>query len=153
MSEAQRGRRTWRASTRMVATRAEISRETILVVEDNLDIRALVTMFLEKAGYRVVAADNGAEGLLAYKTHQSSIGLLLTDVTMPAMSGVDLAEHILQLDSHLPVLFMSGDAPRLKLRFGCIEKPFNSADLLGRVTQVLQAPDSGRSQSECFDRA
>jgi CheY-like chemotaxis protein len=132
----------------MLAKRAEIPRETILVVEDNLDIRALVTMFLQKAGYMVVTADNGEEGLLAFKRHQSSIGLLLTDVMMPAMNGVDLAEHILQLDSHLPVLFMSGDAPRLKLRFGCLEKPFNSADLLDKVTQALQGSDRCRSKSE-----
>jgi DNA-binding response OmpR family regulator len=137
----------------MLAKRAEIQRETILVVEDNLDIRALVTMFLQKAGYMVVTADNGEEGLVAFKRHQSSIGLLLTDVMMPAMNGVDLAEHILQLDSDLPVLFMSGGAPRLKLRFECIKKPFNSADLLGRVTQVLHASDSDRSKSECFDHA
>jgi CheY-like chemotaxis protein len=136
----------------MLAERTEIPRETILVVEDNLDIRALVTMFLQKAGYMVVSADNGEEGLLAFKRHQSRIGLLLTDVTMPAMSGVDLAEHILQLDSDLPVLFMSGDAPRLKLRFECIEKPFNSADLLGRVNQAMQASDGCRSKSEYFDR-
>jgi len=60
------------------------------------------------------------------------------------MNGVDLADHVLQLDSHLPVLFMSGDAPRVDLRFGCLTKPFKSADLVGRVAQVPQASESGQ---------
>lgn len=128
---------------RMLAHKADMQRETILVVEDNLDIRALVRMFLENAGYMVVTADNGEEGLRVYKTHQSTIGMLLTDVMMPEMNGVDLADHILQLDSDLPILFMSGDTPRLRLRFECLTKPFNSADLVGRVTQVLHRSNNG----------
>jgi CheY-like chemotaxis protein len=60
----------------------------------------------------VVTADDGEEGLRVYKKHQPSIALLLTDVMMPNMNGMDLADRDLQLDSHLPVLFMSGDAPR-----------------------------------------
>ena len=120
--------------------------ETILVVEDDLLIRASVRMFLERAGYMVVTADDGVEGLRVYKRHQASISLLLTDIRMPNMNGVDLADHVLQLDSHLPVLFMSGDAPRLNLRSACLAKPFNSADLVGRVAQVLHASDRGQEQ-------
>jgi two-component system cell cycle sensor histidine kinase/response regulator CckA len=122
----------------MLAKKAVVNRETILVVEDDFDICALIRRFLENAGYTVVTADNGEEGLRVYKRHQPSIALLLTDVRMPKMNGVDLADRVLQLDSDLPVLFMSGDAPRLKLRFECLTKPFKSADLVGRVSQVLQ---------------
>jgi len=64
------------------------------------------------------------------------------------MNGVDLADRILQLDSHLPVLFMSGDAPRLNLRFGCLAKPFKSADLVGRVAQVLHVSDSRQNMEQ-----
>src|SRR5580658_8354452 len=127
----------------MLAKKADLLRETILVVEDDFDICALTRMFLENAGYTVVTADDGEEGLRVYKRHQPSIALLLTDIGMPKMNGVDLADHVLQLDSHLPVLFMSGDAPRVDLRFGCLTKPFKSADLVGRVAQVPLSSESG----------
>jgi hypothetical protein len=63
------------------------------------------------------------------------------------MNGVDLADRVLRLDAHLPVLFMSGDAPRVNFHFGRLAKPFNSADLVGRVARVLLAPD-GRQGTE-----
>jgi two-component system cell cycle sensor histidine kinase/response regulator CckA len=126
----------------MLAKKTDVNRETILVVEDDVDICALVRMFLENAGYRVITADDGEEGLRVYKRHQPSIALLLTDVRMPKMNGVDLADRVLQLDSHLPVLFMSGSAPQAKLRFGCLAKPFKSAELVGRVAQVLHGAEN-----------
>jgi CheY-like chemotaxis protein len=125
----------------MLAKQTDVHRQTILVVEDDFDVCALIRRFLENAGYAVVTADDGEEGLRVYKRHQPSIALLLTDVKMPKMNGVDLADRVLQLDSHLPVLFMSGDAPRVHLRFGWLVKPFKSADLVGRVAQVLHASD------------
>jgi two-component system, cell cycle sensor histidine kinase and response regulator CckA len=131
---------------KMLAKKVDVQRETILVVEDDLLISALVRRFLEDAGYAVVTADDGEEGLRVYQRHQSNISLLLTDVRMPRMNGIDLADRVLQLDSHLPVLFMSGDAPRANLHFGCLAKPFNSADLVGRVSQVLHASDRGQEK-------
>jgi DNA-binding NtrC family response regulator len=93
---------------------------------------------------KVVTADEGEEGLRVYKSHQSSIALLPTNLMMPKMNRVDLADRVLQLDSHLPVLLMSGDAPRANLRFGCLEKPFNCVDLVGGVAQVLHSSGEGR---------
>ena len=125
----------------MPAKTTEVQRETILVVEDNFDICMLIRIFLERAGYTVITADDGEEGLRAYQRHQPDIALLLTDIAMPKMNGVDLADRVLQLDSHLPVLLMSGDAPRLSLRFECLTKPFRSADLVGRVARALHSSD------------
>lgn len=116
-----------------------MSRETILVVDDDLHIRILVKTFLERAGYAVVTAGDGAEGLHAYQKHQSSVSLLIADVVMPHLSGADLADRVLQFDSDLPVLFMSGDAARASFHSQCLQKPFNSADLVGKVATVLQA--------------
>ncbi|HEV8038498.1 MAG TPA: response regulator [Bryobacteraceae bacterium] len=124
---------------RVLAKKTKVQRGIILVVEDDLTIRELVRMFLENEGYTVVTAHDGEEGLLVYKRHQLNIALLLTDVRMPGMNGVDLADRVLQLDSHLPVVFMSGDAPQLNLRSTCLAKPFNSADLIGTLDQVLHA--------------
>ena len=135
---------------RMLARKTEVQRGTILVVEDDHVVRELVRMFLENEGYTVVTADDGEEGLLVYKRHQPNIALLLTDVMMPRMNGVDLAAHVLQLDSDLPVVFMSGDAAQLNLRSICLAKPFNSADLIGTVAQVLQPSDRARETDRLF---
>jgi len=112
---------------------------TILIVDDNLDVRAFAQAFLEHAGYSVATAANGEEGLRYYQTHQSNILLLLTDVMMPKMNGLDLADRVLGLDSQLPVLFMSGDTWSADRGFGCVAKPFRPAELVERVSRVLNA--------------
>jgi DNA-binding response OmpR family regulator len=110
--------------------------------------------FLENAGYPVVTAADGEEGLLYYETHQSNIVLLLTDVMMPNMNGLELADRVLRLDSQLPVLFMSGDAWGADRGFGSVVKPFKSAELVARVNQVLdaKAPPRDMAASACPQR-
>jgi len=114
-------------------------RETILVVDDDLEIRALVKVFLERAGYAVATADDGEDGLNAFRSGQSRIALLLTDVGMPNMNGFDLADHVLELDSELPVLFMSGDTWNASRGLGCVAKPFTAVELVSRVHEGLAA--------------
>jgi response regulator RpfG family c-di-GMP phosphodiesterase len=65
---------------------------TILIVDDNLAIRAISKTFLENAGYTVITATDGEEGLRFFLQRQSSISLVLTEVMMPNMNGFDLAE-------------------------------------------------------------
>jgi CheY-like chemotaxis protein len=112
---------------------------TILVVDDNLDICAFAKRFLESAGWSVVTAADGAEGLRFYQEHQSSIVLLLTDVAMPNIDGHELADRVLRMDSQLPVLFMSGDAWGSYRGLECISKPFRSTELVERISRVLSA--------------
>jgi CheY-like chemotaxis protein len=112
---------------------------TILVVDDNLDIRAFAKRFLETAGWTVVTAADGAEGLRFYTEHQSTIVLLLTDVVMPNINGFELADRVLRMDSQLPVLLMSGDAWAAYRGLECIVKPFRSAELLDKVSRALHA--------------
>jgi DNA-binding response OmpR family regulator len=109
---------------------------TILVVDDNLDIRAFAKRFLETAGWAVVTAADGEEGLRIYEQYQSNIVLLLTDVMMPNVNGLELADRVQGIDSQLPVLFMSGSGyPGLE----CIAKPFRSVELLDRISRALNA--------------
>jgi CheY-like chemotaxis protein len=110
---------------------------TILVVDDNLHIRAFARTFLETAGYTVVTAADGEEALHFYAEHQSSIVLLLTDVVMPNLDGLKLADRVLEMDSRLPVLFMSGDSWSADRGFGCVAKPFQPAELVERVGRAL----------------
>jgi|ERR1700726_210789 DNA-binding response OmpR family regulator len=111
---------------------------TILVVDDNLAIRAIAKTFLENAGYSVIAATDGEEGLGFFLQRQSSISLVLTDVMMPNMNGFDFADRVLEFDSRLPVLFMSGSTPDASRGYGCLPKPFNGAVLIDRVTEILR---------------
>ena len=112
---------------------------TILIVDDNVGTRAFAKRFLEAAGYTVVTAADGAEGLRFYAEHQSRIVLLLTDVVMPNINGVELADRVLGMDSQLPVLFMTGGPGRAYRGLECIAKPFRSAELVERVSRVLNA--------------
>ena len=116
----------------------EMLRETILVVDDNLNIRGLVRICLEKAGYAVLTAADGEEGLRFYREHQLSIVLLLTDVAMPNVNGHELADRVLRIDSQMPVLLMSGDACTGYRGLECIAKPFPPAELIARVNRMLK---------------
>jgi DNA-binding response OmpR family regulator len=110
-------------------------RETILVVDDDLAIRSLVKVFLEQAGFAVATAADGEDGLNVFRAYRSRIALVLTDVRMPNMNGFDLADRVLELDSKLPVLFMSGEAWNASRGLGCLAKPFTAVELVGRVHQ------------------
>ena len=110
-----------------------------MVVDDNLDILGLVKKLLEMAGYTVLTATDGDEGLRFYKEHQSNIVLLLTDVVMPKINGFELADRVLGMDSRKPVLFMSGDAGCNYRNLECIAKPFRPTELIETVSRVLCA--------------
>jgi CheY-like chemotaxis protein len=112
---------------------------TILVVDDNVNIRGFAKIFLEKAGYAVVTASDGEEGLRVYQEHRSSISLLLTDIAMPKIGGIELADRVLEMDSQLAVLFMSGDAGCDYRGLECLAKPFRPAELIEIVSRVANA--------------
>lgn len=111
--------------------------QTILLVDDECEILALVRTFLERAGYVVITAGDGEEGLRAYEKYQSDIDLLLTDVSMPKMNGIDLAFHVRQLGPRLPILFMSAETWRVDRSFACVQKPFKVDELILRLTHAL----------------
>jgi CheY-like chemotaxis protein len=113
--------------------------ETILVVDDNLAIRALTKALLERAGYVVATAADGEGGLNFFRQHRSRIVLLLTDVSMPNMNGFDLADRVLELEPDLPVLFMSGSAWNASRGLGCVPKPFTAVELVSKVSKGLDA--------------
>lgn len=112
---------------------------TILVVDDDRDIRGFARLLLELAGYTVVTATDGEEGLLLYEEHRPKIGLLLTDVVMPNRSGFELADRVLKIDSDLPVLFMSGNDWSAYRGLECLTKPFLASDLIERVGRALDS--------------
>src|SRR5690242_20735298 len=118
-------------------------RGAILLVDDDDSIRKLVNACLVTAGYTVFAASDGDIGLALFNQKHEEIALLLTDVVMPNMNGVDLADRILELDGMLPVIFMSGSACPDRGN-GCLSKPFRTSELVAKVGTVLAALPSVR---------
>lgn len=118
--------------------------ETILLVEDDAIVRALVKDGLESQGYQLLVAANGEEALAVCQDHDGTIDLLLTDVVMPGMSGHLLAQ---QLQSHYPKiksLFMTGYTDAVLAKHGLsgdtadlLPKPFTIGALSSRVRKIL----------------
>jgi DNA-binding NtrC family response regulator len=110
---------------------------TILVVDDNADIRAFAKRLLEIAGYTVITSADGEEGFRSYQKHRSSIVLVLTDVVMPNIGGFELAERVLKMDSDVSVVLMSGDSSRDYQSLEYLAKPFRPTELIETVNRVL----------------
>jgi len=119
----------------------------ILVVDDENAVRAVVESILVRAGYVVLCAKDGVEGLKAFKQHQSTIGLVLSDVMMPNMNGLELADRVLELDSRMPLIFMSGNI-QADRGWGCVAKPFTANELVSNVRQALAIRIPGRVDAE-----
>jgi two-component system cell cycle sensor histidine kinase/response regulator CckA len=116
---------------------------TVLVVDDDNALRALVCEMLEASGHRVLAAQNALEAHQISKTFPGRIDLLVVDMRMPLMGGLALAEQ-LRKKRPLRFLFMSGHAPVIGAGIpwppraaAFILKPFTEQDLLDKVHEVL----------------
>jgi len=121
--------------------------ETILVVEDEEKVRALIATVLHNMGYTVLEGCNGEEALRIAKQHQDPIHLLLTDVIMPRLSGIDLANLLLAQRPEMKILFISGYTDGELASYGgmtsempLLQKPFRTEILARRVRDVLDAP-------------
>ncbi|MEU4690499.1 PAS domain S-box protein [Actinoplanes sp. NPDC023714] len=126
------------------ATIDEPGHETILMVEDEDDLRVITSRILTRAGYRVLAASGGDQALHLAQTHPAPIDLLLTDVIMPKMTGNEVAARVRAIRPDIPVLYMSGYAEPVLTENGTlpdgvtiVEKPFTSQELLGRIRSFL----------------
>jgi CheY-like chemotaxis protein len=124
---------------------AMTQRCTILLVDDDPDVREFMELALEEAGHSVRAAGN-AEEALRILSGAPQIDLLVTDVIMPGASGVDLARRALGMRPELHVLFVTGYtrniAPAELARSAVLDKPFASDQLLHAVDRVLHASPS-----------
>jgi Response regulator containing CheY-like receiver, AAA-type ATPase, and DNA-binding domains len=121
--------------------------ERILLVDDEVQVRTVVRRMLERLGYRVVEATNGAEAIGLLDTTRDRIDLILTDVVMPELHGGELGQFLHVHEPARPVLYMSGYTGDEITRRGLeasgaalLKKPFTAESLAHAVRELLDRP-------------
>jgi DNA-binding response OmpR family regulator len=130
-----------------------VRRKTVLVVDDVDAVRRLIRDVLAPQGYEVLEAASGAAALWVLENYEGPLDLIVTDLDMPGMHGVDLAALAGKRRRRIPVLFMSGHGDRVLGHFGLrrqdpnfVPKPFHPEDLVRRVRELT------RCGPECEER-
>ncbi|MGC2530988.1 MAG: response regulator, partial [Candidatus Acidiferrum sp.] len=118
--------------------------ETILLAEDEQDVREVAREFLESGGYTVIEAFNGAEALRLATEHKAAIDLLVTDMVMPGMTGRELARRLQHQHSGVGVIYMSGyteqtaaETAKADADMRLLTKPFSRGSILRAVREAL----------------
>jgi len=135
------------------ASAAATGAQTVLLVEDEPAILAVTAQMLSSLGYVVRAAHTPADAIRVAKEHSGPIHLLLTDVVMPGLNGLDLARTLAGLRPGLRTLFMSGYPAEVTSRSGMLDeglhfihKPFAREELAAKLRDVFDAPANTRNQ-------
>jgi CheY-like chemotaxis protein len=144
-------------SRTLAPARAMRGSETILLVEDDDQVRTVAKGILSKSGYRVIEARDAGEALRYADEHPSIIHLLLSDVVMPQMSGPALAKRLVEVRPDMKVLCMSGYTDDSIVRHGVLaaqiaylQKPMTPETLTTKVREVLDATASPAPMSTPF---
>jgi CheY-like chemotaxis protein len=122
---------------------AESPTETVLVVEDEQAVRVLTRRILAAAGYTVLEAADGGEAIEICEHHDGEIQMVVTDMVMPGISGLELGEELLARRPDLKLLIMSGyteraiDEHALGASVAFLQKPFSSSGLTSKVRETL----------------
>ncbi len=118
-------------------------RETLLLVEDEEDIQEALAAVLGKEGYKVLSASSGEEALRLAKNYPETIDLVITDLVMPGMTGVELANQFQLIDSRIPIIFVSGYSGGVLQRKeitpeqAYLHKPYDIKDLKRTIRELL----------------
>lgn len=113
---------------------------TILLVEDNSSLRELLQRTLEGAGFSALSAADGLEAIRLLEQHEGTISLVVTDISMPHLNGIQLSERICSARPEMKLLFITGFAeqfPEADKLANILEKPFLPSELVRRVKEML----------------
>jgi DNA-binding NtrC family response regulator len=129
-----------------VVTADGVPLPTVLVVDDDATVRRVLSLTLESAGFRVLTADDGRHALAVLASARDVVDLILTDVVMPEMSGVTLAQQVFAQDATARVCLMSGyldDRAKMRRDIGhpvtFVQKPFDVDELVAHLRSELGA--------------
>jgi len=130
---------------RVIDRKITTGNETILLVEDESSVRNLTAKMLEEQGYKVIQAKEGMSALSLFKKNKDKIDLIITDVIMPYLNGVDLVEKIISDYPQMKVLFISGHVDPILKRYNLeskdypfLQKPYTMEILGEKVRQVIE---------------
>ena len=115
------------------------------MAEDEAELREIVAAMLRMQGYTVIAAKDGQEAVLLAKTHNGPVDLLLTDIIMPRMNGIEAAELIRAVRPDIRVIYMTGYAEQtisLGNNDALLEKPVSPPVLFAKIRELLEASKS-----------
>ena len=138
------------------AAKLRPGRETVLLVEDEADVRTLTCEFLKSAGYQVLTAADGEEGFETGQRFGDEIDILVTDVVMPRLRGPELAKRLRRLLPDLKVVYMSGyteefsEMPNLLHGAYFLQKPFSRDALLRHIQDALKGKPAEQSDRPAF---
>ena len=118
-------------------TDARASRPRLMVVDDDPEVRVIVAEFLEDFGYRVIQASGGAEAL-SLLSHTPDLRMIITDIRMPDMSGIELADIATRRQRDLKVILISGYFVSQQVDWRFLRKPFRMKDLEAAVRAELE---------------
>ena len=116
--------------------------KSILVVDDDIGVRRLTLAALQSAGFSTLEANDGDTGLSTFRQHCENVQLILTDIVMPRVSGITLAEQVMEIAPSVRIMFMSGfsDAKlptKEGRKFSVLAKPFTASQLIFAVEECL----------------
>jgi CheY-like chemotaxis protein len=129
-----------------------VRQSVILVADDDVFVRNLVRLLLQRQGYIILCASDGQEGLELSRKYPGTIDLVITDVKMPRLNGMDLCAHLLEERPKIKVIVMSGSdmkeivSQNVNLPF--LPKPFDGEALIARVLSVLGAGVQSTAHTE-----
>lgn len=125
----------------MTSTRLQAS---ILIVDDEPDLVTIMAQFLIRIGYRVISTSSSIEALKIFLDNPEQIALLLTDLTMPHLSGIDLAEKVKAVRPEIPVILCTGYGEDVGRQYAdtlqlsaCLAKPVIRDELVSTVQRAL----------------
>jgi len=128
-------------------------KKTILVIDDEPEIRKLVGAMVTQFGYAVLTADSGEHALTLYRNHKGHIEMLIADVVAPGMSGPMLADKLTALQPDLKVLYISGyDNTHVVQKYvvekghALLSKPFTLEQLKTKMAELLEPAEHASAQ-------